>query len=124
MCKAKIEYRELASRESGWYDIHMVDFNRIIRECFWDSNISTEEIGRIITGGDHRRKSQLFERILLNSSHYLLDLQLFDRDDLQLLLEEYQPPKFNNEHAFRRKNIAEVFFFDKELKIGELQWPA
>jgi len=102
----------------------MVDFNRIIRECFWDSNISTEEIKRILTGGDHRRKKQLFERILLNSPRYLLDLQLFDRDDLRLLLEAYQPPEFNNEHAFRRKNIAEVFFFDKKLQIGELQWPA
>ena len=102
----------------------MVDFDRIIRECFWDSNISTEEIERIVSGDDHRKKSQLFEKILLNSSHYLLDLQLFDRDDLRLLLEEYQPPEFNNEHAFRRKNIAEVFFFDKKLQIRELQWPA
>jgi len=121
--KAEIGYCELASRGPSWYDIHMVDFNRIIRESFWDSNISAEEIERIITGIDHRRKSQLFERILLNSSHYLLDLQLFSQADLRLLLEEYQPPEFNNEHAFRRKNIAEVFFFDKELQIGELQWP-
>jgi len=102
----------------------MVNFDRIIRECFWDSTTSKEEIERIIAGDDHRRKKQLFEKILLNSSHYLLDLQLFDLEEFRLLLEEFQPPDFNYDHAFRRKNIAEVFFFDKELKISELKWPA
>ncbi len=107
-----------------WYDTNMVNYDRIIRECFWDSHITAEEIQRIIHGDDLRKKKQLFEKILLNSSHYLLDLQLFSREDLHLLLEEYQLPEFNYHHAFRRKNIAEVFFLDKELKIGELEWIA
>jgi len=102
----------------------MGNFDRIIRECFWDSEIAEEEIERILYGDDYRRKKQLFEKVLLNSSHYLLDLQLFDREELRLLLEEYRPPDFNYDHASRRKNIAEVFFFDKELKISELKWPA
>lgn len=62
--------------------------------------------------------------VLLNSSRYLLDLQLFDRDELDALVEEYRLPEFNRDFVFRRKNIVEVFFFDKELKIGDLKWTA
>jgi len=101
----------------------MVNYDRIIRECFWDRDTSKEEIQKIIAGDDLRKKKQLFEKILLNSSHYLLDLQLFSREDLRLLIEEYRLPEFNYDHAFRRKNTAEVFFLDKELKIEELKWP-
>ena len=99
-------------------------YNRIIRECFWDLKITQEAIQEVLAGEDSRLKKQLFEKILLNSSRYLLDLKLFDREELRLLLEEYRPPEFNYDHAFRRKNISEVFFFDKELKIDELKWPA
>jgi len=102
----------------------MANYDRIIRECFWDSNIAKEELQKILAGDDLRKKKQLFEKILLNSSHYLLDLQLFSHKDLRLLIEEYRPPSFNYDHAFRRKNISEVFFLDKELKIGELKWTA
>lgn len=101
-----------------------MNYDRIIRECFWDSRTTMEELQHISAGEDLRMKKQLFERILLNSSHYLLDLQLFNREDLRLLIEGYQVPEFNHDHAFRRKNIAEVFFLDKELKIGELKWTA
>jgi len=114
----------LAGGSRHWYDGGMANYDRILRECFWDSRSSMEEIQHIISGDDRRKKKQLFERILLNSSHYLLDLQLFNREDLRLLIEGYRLPEFNHDHAFRRKNIAEVFFLDKELKIGELKWPA
>ena len=102
----------------------MVNYDRIVRECFWDLKMSREEIEQILSGDGPRLKRQLFEKILLNSSHYLLDLQLFDREELGVFLEEFRPPAFNYDYAFRRKNIAEVFFFDKELKINELKWPA
>jgi len=102
----------------------MVNYKRIIRECFWDLNTTEENIKQVLSGSDYRKKKQLFEKILLNSTHYLLDLQLFNKNDLYTLLENYQIPQFNYDYAFRRKNIAEVFFLDKELKIGELQWTA
>ena len=102
----------------------MEQYDRIIRDCFWDARITEEELKEIIAAGDWRQKKQIFERILLNSSRFLSDLQLFEREELRRLLEEYELPEFNRHHAFRRKNIAEVFFFDKELMIPELQWTA
>ena len=64
----------------------------------------------------------LFEKILLNSTSLLKDLMLFDRNQLKILLENYKLPKFNAEYAFRRKNMADVFFFDKPLLVDELKW--
>jgi len=51
-------------------------------------------------------------------------LEIFDRQRLETLLENYQVPRFNGEFAFRRKNMAEVYFFDKPLLIDELKWVA
>jgi hypothetical protein len=100
----------------------MANYERIVRECFWDSHLSKEEIEQILSGSNQRDKKHVFEKILLNSSHYLLDLRLFSPTDLHTFLEDYSPPSFNYDHAFRRKNLAEVFFFDKKLEIRELQW--
>jgi len=107
--------------DSRYYeDMHNLD--RILRECFWDTNFSGDDIRDIAAGSDERRKAQVFEKILLNSSHMLRDLELFPADELRYLLQNYQLPQFNYEHAFRRKNLAEVYYLKSELKIPELQW--
>ena len=98
------------------------DFNRIIKECFWDLNISAEDIRNILSAPDNRSKSFLFEKILANSTKLLSDLQLFDKITLKTMLEEYKPGQFNHDYLFKRKNIAQVFFFDEPLLIDELKW--
>jgi len=105
-------------------ELTMKDFERIKQECFWDSSIDEEDFFQALKEGEHPKKRYLFEKILLNSTKVLLDLQLFDRKELKTLLEEYSPPEFNHDYAFRRKNIAEYYFFDKPLEIDELKWPA
>jgi len=84
--------------------------------------VPTEELERILQSGDERRKRFLFEKISLNSSNYLSDLQLLDRHQLYTMLTEMKVPAFNRDYVLRRKNIAEVFFFDLPLHIKELQW--
>ena len=66
----------------------------------------------------------LFEKILLNSTDMLCDLQIFKKVDLKRLIEGYEVPSFNHEYIFRRKNITEVYFLDKKLEIEELKWVA
>ena len=71
-----------------------------------------------------RKKKMLFEKILLNSTKLFTDLKIFDSEQLAWLLEDYNTPKFNQEYAFRRKNMAEVYFFNKPLLIDDLKWVA
>jgi len=102
----------------------MIDCNRIKKECFWDLNISNDEIDEMISGSDSRSKAFLFEKILLNSTKLLRDLDIFQRTELKVLLEKFKVPQFNHDYVFRRKNIAEVYFFDEPLLIDELKWIA
>ncbi len=100
----------------------MVNYQRILKDCFWDLTISSDEIQNIVKGGDMKKLNILFEKILLNSTALFHDLEIFDRKRLETLLENYKIPQFNKEYALRRKNMAEVYFFDKPLLIDELKW--
>ena len=102
----------------------MIDYSRIKKDCFWDLDISNKEIDTIVNGDDFRKKSYLFEKILLNSTKLFSDLEIFKIDDLKVLVKNYKIPRFNHEYAFRRKNMVEVYFFNKPLLIDELKWVA
>lgn len=102
----------------------MLDYQRMLKDCFWDMRLEVQEIKAMAEGDDLQKKSFLFEKILLNSTKPFSDLTLFSQDELKLLLENYKVPQFNSEFAFRRKNMAEVYFFDKPLLIDELKWIA
>ncbi len=102
----------------------MINYKRIKKDCFWDLNISNDEIDDILVGKDERKKKMLFEKILLNSTSLFKDIAIFEKDQLSILLDNYKIPKFNEKYAFRRKNMVEVYFFDKPLLIDELKWVA
>jgi len=102
----------------------MFDYQRIRKDCFWDTNISVDDIKNIINNEDNKKLKILFEKILLNSTALFHDLEVFDKKQLEVLLDSYKIPKFNEKYAFRRKNMAEVYFFDKPLLIDELKWIA
>lgn len=102
----------------------MFEYERIRKECFWDLDIQEDDIREMVAGADRRAQAFLFEKILLNSTKLLFDLELFEMDLLKELLENFTVPRFNHEYMYRRKNIAEAYFFDKPLEIEELKWPA
>ena len=100
------------------------NLNRIIKECFWDMQMSSKKIIKIVNGNDLSQKKFLFRKILLNSTRVLNDLKIFNPDDLKVLIEEFRVPQFNYDYIFRRHNIVEVYFLDKPLLIDELKWVA
>ncbi len=102
----------------------MIDFQKIKKECFWEYDFDEKEIKDIVNSDDFQRKKFIFEKILLNSSTLFKDLKIFSRDDLEKLLLDFKVPSFNYEYIFKRKNMAEVYFFDKPLLVNELKWVA
>ena len=98
--------------------------SRLLKECFWDYDFTLDDIIRMSVSDDWREKLFLFEKILLNSTKMIHDLKVFKRSDLEQLIKDYQVPSFNKEHAFKRKNIAEVYFLGKEVLVNELKWVA
>lgn len=101
---------------------NMERLKRIVEECFWDMNMSIDDIQKIISGSDFKKKEFLFEKILVNSTRVLLDLKIFKKDELKLMIENFNIPIFNHDYIFRRKNIVEVYFFNKPLLVEELKW--
>lgn len=51
----------------------MVNYDRILKDCFWDLNINDKDIDDILDNDDFRRKKFLFCKILLNSTRVLVD---------------------------------------------------
>ncbi len=100
----------------------MINYDRIKKDCFWDLDISNDEIDAILKSKDIRKKNMLFEKILLNSTSLFKDLEIFDKEQLSKLVDNYKVPRFNEKYAFRRKNMVEVYFFNKPLLIDELKW--
>ncbi len=102
----------------------MIDYQRIIKECFWDIQMQPSDIDNIADSSDIAKKRLLFEKILLNSTQMFQDLLLFKNDELKVLLTNFNVPRFNKEYIAKRKNMVEVYFFDKPLTIDELRWIA
>jgi len=100
------------------------DNDRLLKECFWEYNFNWDDILKMANSKDWREKKFLFEKILLNSSKMIKDLKIFNLDDLKKLIQEYKIPQFNYKYAFKRKNIAEVYFLNKEVLVNELKWIA
>jgi hypothetical protein len=88
----------------------MFDYKRIQKDCFWDLDISSDDIKNILDCNDSKKLNMLFEKILLNSTALFHDLEIFDKKQLENLLENYRVPRFNSEYAFRRKNGRSLFF--------------
>ncbi len=97
---------------------------RILRECFWETTISKEDFEAYLKSEDNRLRQYVFRKILLNSTQLLLDLSLFPRKDLAMLLSEITFSGFQKEYYWRRKAIAEIYFLDYPNNIKDLKWPA
>lgn len=100
----------------------MEKFDRMRKECFWEYRLSNDEIKSLASSSNLKEQKFLFEKILLNSSAMFSDLKMFDSRQLKALIEGYQVPSFNYEYAFKRKNMAEVYFLNKPLVVDELRW--
>jgi len=53
-----------------------------------------------------------------------MDMKIFDRKDLQVLIESYTLPTFKRAYMARRLNIVEYYFLGKPPTIDELKWVA
>jgi len=97
-------------------------YQQLISDCFWEYNFTSEDLDQIITSGDPRKNQFIFGKILANSTYLLKDLKIFPLEKLASLVDSYTVPKFNYDFLYRRKNIVEFHFFEKDLTLEELKW--
>jgi len=99
-------------------------YNQILKDCFWDYNFTSSDIDNMAKNNNKREMTFLFGKILENSTQMLNSMEIFDKNSLKTLIEEYKVPTFNHDYISRRLNILEYYFLDKPLTINELRWTA
>jgi len=93
----------------------------IIKECYWDYNISESDILNIIDSEDIRLKQKLFAKIIYNSKDKLRGLQVFKSGDLKELFNSISPvyqEKYITKHLLVLRNIL----LNENNKIESLEW--
>jgi len=99
----------------------MINYDKILEDCFWDFDFTSDDIKKLAVGSI-QEKSFLFQKILLNSTMLFNAMKVFIKDDIKYFIDNYTIPKFNYEYIAKRKNMIEVYFFNKPLLIDELKW--
>ncbi len=86
-----------------------INYNQIIKDCFWDYNIDANDISEILNSDDLRRKQKLFSKIIYNSTDKARTLQtLFDKETLQQLFATFTSSynkKYIDRYILVLKNI-------------------
>lgn len=100
----------------------MYDLNRIQKDCFWDYNLTQDELLSIAREGSESEKRFLFNKILEHSSDPLNDLDIFSEEDKKTLLQAYKTGGFNKEYLQKKLNILRHFILGEQVEIKELAW--
>jgi len=95
---------------------------RILKECYWDYYITSDDIIKIVEGHDYRLKKKLFEKIMYNSTRKLFDLGiLFDKVTLRRMFDEFKPA-YNLTYIERSVLVLRNLLFEENNRIEALEW--
>jgi len=100
------------------------NITNILKECFWEYNFTEDDIIALAKSQNRQEKMFLFTKILENAKELIKSMKIFDKNDLEYLIESYNLPTFKRNYMARRLNIIEYYFLDKPLTISELKWVA
>jgi len=94
----------------------------ILDDCFWEFDFTEKDVDNLVRNRNKKEQVFLFDKILVNSKQLLRSMEIFDKKDLEELIESYKIPKFNHHFSKRRLNMLEFYFLDKPLTVNELKW--
>ncbi len=99
----------------------MIEYDRVLKECFWDSNIDKDKLANIIDSGNERELKKLFSKIIYNSQDKLLDLEIFSKKQIRDFLSDFKIT-YNKKYTQRHIQIIKSLLLDENIKIKELEW--
>jgi hypothetical protein len=99
----------------------MVQYERIIKECFWDSNITPKQLEKIIQDNDQREMAKIFSKIIYNSSDKLNDLQIFTKYQLKKYFDELKIT-YNKRYIQKHVLILRSLLLGEKHYIKGLEW--
>lgn len=93
----------------------------IIKDCYWDYDITEDHIRAIVASNDFRQKQKLFEKIIRNARDKVQSLRIFNENDLPELFNSVNPGYTDariQEHILALRNL----FLEENNTIERLQW--
>ncbi|MEA2027508.1 MAG: hypothetical protein U9N49_00835 [Campylobacterota bacterium] len=100
----------------------MNTLEKVITECYWDYNISIDELEAIIHSGDKEAKKRVFEKIIYNSSDRLQVLkELFSLSELREFLAKFKPT-YNQKYINRKVLLIKNILLGEKNTIEALEW--
>lgn len=101
---------------------HLVDYNQIIKDCFWDYSITENDIINILKSNDMRLKQKLFSKIIYNSTDKARTLmKLFDEALLKKLFDTFTS-SYNQKHIDRSVLVLKNILLGEKNAIKGLEW--
>ena len=91
-----------------------IKHQKIIGDGFWEYKMDKEMFISLSQSENFKEQQFLFEKILLNSTHFL--------QSLKQLVKFYVVPTFSRDYIVKCKNMVEFYFFDMPLSVNELKW--
>lgn len=95
---------------------------QIIRECFWEYNMTCSEIVEMAQNGSDQEKKFLFAKIMENATDVLKSLSIFSTSDQKNLIFDYNAPAFKKNFLEKRHKIVKYFLTGNKVDIPELRW--
>jgi len=95
---------------------------QILKDCYWDYNITANDINSIVVSNNFRKKQQLFSKIIYNSTDKALSLHfLFDKETLLLLFSAFKS-SYNKEYIDRYILVLRNILLGEENYVESLAW--
>ena len=99
----------------------MVDYKSIVKDCFWDSNVTIKDLQSIVHIGNEREMKKLFSKIIYNSNDKLKALQLFTSEQLEFFFKDFQVT-YNKKYITKHVLILKSLLLNETHAIKGLEW--
>ena len=93
----------------------------IIKECYWDYNITEADLEKILSSKDTRVIKKLFSKIIYNSKDKLLSLKLFSRQQLEDFFDDFKVT-YNEKYISKHVLILRSLLLGEKHNIKSLEW--
>ena len=99
----------------------MAIYEEIVKECYWDSNITPKELQKLVNSGDFRELKKIFAKIIYNSNDKLKALTIFQKDMLKRLFDDFKIT-YNDKYIEKHILVLRSLLLGESHKIKGLDW--
>ncbi len=99
----------------------LVNYEKIIKDCFWDYDMNVDDLKNIIERNDEREMKKLFSKIIYNSQDKLQALQIFSHEQLKKFFSDFKIT-YNEKYISKHFLVLQSLLLDKKYSIKGLEW--